>query len=970
MINSEVIKKALTEINNTVNYEYFFKKISSSDWIKPLEKKGFFKYPPQPIKQENFTRFPVWVESEYLARMASHAPDIVADVALSIPETDNVRVHEDLTDIALNVPVNLAIKFVPKIKKWLKSSYLVLIAEKVAKLMVKLAKEGEVDSVLELMKILLQILPIEDVENTDKSPSSFRSEPRIRLDSWEYREILENYIPHLVDTIGYPVLEILVDLLEQAIQFSENDSIDQEYSTKNLIWIRYYDYNSDIDDDSYNHKEIETSLARSVRETAKKIIKKNPESLDLITSLLRQKHWLIFHKILLFILNEFSEINFDLVINALINHEYFELSRDYLKEYFKLAHDQFSFVPKESQNIFLDWIENLKLDFEEEQETKEKYIRYKKFQMLTIIKNHLSFDELSTYQALEDEFGELNYSDLIEKKRPSVADYARIQTPKTSDELISLSKDELVSFLKSWQPTSQNSFDSPSVSGLEQEIKKMAEKTPEHFASIAVQFKGLNPRYCVGILRGLYSALQSREKNHLNTLNWSSILDLCYWIVNSSQEIRDWKKYDNPLTPDWGEPRRAVLDIIDIGLRLDDSLKIPFDFCEKIWDLLLPMTSDADPTPEHESNYKRWNEKNGFISNVISLRLNTIRSKAIETGICYALWIRRYYEKDLTNNKLPEQEFNSIPQISQIFRVLEEHLDKEKDSSLGVHSVYGAWLRQLTYLDSNWITLNISNIFPHGKNLEQFRRAAWETYLQFSDVKIPIYEMLKDEYLYAVENLNVRDKTSSYPTEAEKRLIDHLMLLHSWGVLHFDQSDSLLNKFYEKASDNFRGHAIDFIGRSLSNIEGEIHPEILERLRYLWKKRIDEAKQSSNTENHTEEISAFSWWFKSEKFDDKWSVEQLKEALTVIEKVNHLFQYRVIDRLIHLASKIPVEVIDCISLMVRKNDNYIKENEIKSILQLIFQLDNEQAKEKAIALVHYLGSINYWKFRELLPNSN
>jgi len=961
------MEKALVAIHNPVNYEYFFRKISSPDWIKPLEKKGYFKHPPQPIEQENFTRFPVWVESQYLARMASRAPDIVTEVALSIPETDNVRVHEDLTDIALNIPVNLAIKFVPKINKWLKSSYLVFLAEKVAKLMVKLAKEGEVNSVLELMKILLQILPL---ENTDKSISSFRSEPRIRLDSWEYREILEKYIPHLVDTIGQPVLEILVDLLEQAIQFSENDIIDQEYSTKNLIWIRYYDYNSDIDDDSYNHKEIETSLARSVRETAKQIIKKNPESLDLIISLFRQKHWLIFHKILLFILNEFSEINFDLVIDALINLEYFELSRDYLKEYFKLAHDQFSFVPKKSQNIFLDWIENLKLDFEEEQETKEKYIRYKKFQMLTIIKNHLSFNELSTYQALEDEFGELNYSDLIEKKRRSVVDYARIQSPKTIDELISLSKYELISFLKSWQPTSQNSFDAPSVSGLEQEIKKMAEQNPEHFASIAVQFKGLNPRYCVGILRGLYSALHSREKTHLNTLNWSSILDLCYWIVNSSQELRDWKKYDNLLTPDWGEPRRAVLDIIDIGLRLDDSLKIPFDFCEKIWDLLLPMTSDADPTPEHESNYKKWNEKNGFISNVISLRLNTIRSKAIETVICYALWIRRYYENDLTNNKLREQEFNSISQTSEIFHVLEEHLDKEKDSSVGVHSVYGAWLLQLAYLDSNWTTLNISKIFPSDKNLEQFRRAAWETYLQFSNVKIPIYEMLKDEYVYAVENLNIRDKNSPYPTEPEEGLIDHLMLLYSWGVLHFDQSDTLLNKFYEKASDNFRGHAIDFIGRCLSNTGEEIDPDILERLRYLWKKRIDEAKQSSNTENYTEEISAFSWWFKSEKFDDEWSVEQLKEALAVMKKVDHRFEYQVMDCLIHLTSKMPVEVIECISLMVRKNDNYIKENEIKSILQLIFQLDNEQAKEKAITLIHYLGNIGHWKFRELLPNSN
>lgn len=244
----------------------------------------------------------------------------------------------------------------------------------------------------------------------------------------------------------------------------------------------------------------------------------------------------------------------------------------------------------------------------------------------------------------------------------------------------------------------------------------MTEKKPEYFASIAEQFKGLNPRYCAGILRGLYNSLQSREKNHLNTLDWSSILDLCDWIVNSSQESQDWKQHDNPLSPNWGEPCQAVLNIINVGLRLNNFLEIPFGFCEKIWDVLLPMTHDVDPTPERESNYQKWNENNGFISNVISLRLSTIRSKAIETIICYALWIRRYYENDLNNNKLLKKEFASILQISKIFQVLEEHLDKEKDSSLGVHSVYGEWLCQLAYLDLNWTTLNIAKIFPIKKN--------------------------------------------------------------------------------------------------------------------------------------------------------------------------------------------------------------------------------------------------------------
>lgn len=889
MLSPEVVKKAVNAIKNQATYEYFFNKISSPDWIIPLWNKGFFKESPEIIQQDNYIRFPVWVESEYLVKMASLAPQTVAEVALSIPDTDNIRVHEDIVDITLNIPANLAMNFVPKIKQWLDSPYLLLLPEKVAELMVKLAKEGETDSALDLMKTLLQIFPRQKREDNDEF--YFSVEPRIRFKYFEYGQILKNCIPDLVSLIGQPVLEVLINLLSNAISFTQNPKIKQDNSYQDFIW-RHYRDSDDIEDDSSPYPKVEKALRIAVRNTAKQIIISNPDNLALIVSLLQQQHWLIFHKIALYLLNEFSDIDYDLVNNSLLNCDYFDLS-----------------------------------------------------------------------------IGKLSYSNVVNKNRIE-ASFIGIKSPKTSDELIELSQEELVYFLKNWQPISQDIFTSPSISGLEAELRQATEKRSLYFASIAEKFQELNPRYSVALLTGLSNVFRDKatqEKQQLNDINWLSILNLCNWIVTSSQE---WRKNHSPISPDWREPRKAVLDLISIGLQLDNTLEIPFQFRETVWNLLFPLTQDADPTPEYENNYITLNNKSENNYNIRTLLLNTIRSKAIYTVINYALWVRRHHKNLPNKEELIKQGFKAM---TEVIEVLEGHLDINKEPSLAVHAVYGYMFPNLTYLDENWTIKNLVKIFPREKHLELFRCAAWETYLTCCQLYISMYQILQDEYLYAVENLNSTENDLSDPTEPQQGLIKHLMILYWWGDLILYQPDSLLTKFYENASGNLRGYAIEFIGRSLSNTEEKIPSELLERLLLLWEKRINEAKQSNKIENYTKELSAFSWWFKSEQFDNKWSIKQLKQVLNLINKVDDLEQYQIMPILIKLVDNMSIEVIECLNLIVKKSDDiYLKKDEVKMILNSVIKGNNEEGKTQAIDIINYLMYKHKycWEFGELLPKIN
>src|SRR5215207_2844048 len=106
--SQEVVQKALAEIRKRpANYEYFFDQLRSPDWIQPLFENGLFQNPPEPIREGDYIKFPFWPESQYLARVASLAPESVLEIALQI-ETDNVRVHEDIADAACAMTPHLA----------------------------------------------------------------------------------------------------------------------------------------------------------------------------------------------------------------------------------------------------------------------------------------------------------------------------------------------------------------------------------------------------------------------------------------------------------------------------------------------------------------------------------------------------------------------------------------------------------------------------------------------------------------------------------------------------------------------------------------------------------------------------------------------------------------------------------------------------------------------------------------------
>src|SRR5687767_12677218 len=113
MPNRETVQKIRETLKTTADYVFFFENLKSAAWIKPLAEEGFFSDPPAGQDNENGgMRFPPWPESQYLARVAEQAPELVINVTVKIPPTENPNVHRDLTTVGLKVSPKLALQLV------------------------------------------------------------------------------------------------------------------------------------------------------------------------------------------------------------------------------------------------------------------------------------------------------------------------------------------------------------------------------------------------------------------------------------------------------------------------------------------------------------------------------------------------------------------------------------------------------------------------------------------------------------------------------------------------------------------------------------------------------------------------------------------------------------------------------------------------------------------------------------------
>jgi len=201
---------------------------------------------------------------------------------------------------------------------------------------------------------------------------------------------------------------------------------------------------------------------------------------------------------------------------------------------------------------------------------------------------------------------------------------------------------------------------------------------------------------------------------------------------------------------------------------------------------------------------------------------------------------------------------------------------------------------------------------------------------------------------------------------------ENLMVFYWHGNVSLEDKEDLIAQFFMTASDSLRSHAIDFIGRSLSNTKDTVPVEILDRLQALWLWRLDIARASATPSQFAAELGSFGWWFISEKLDNSWILGQLKEALLLGAKLEP--SHKVAEQLAKLATSTPKIVIECLRLAVENDKErwhiYSWRDPARDIILAALQSTDKDAQRKATEFVNHLIARGFLDFRDLINRSD
>jgi hypothetical protein len=950
--------------NNSVSYRYFFGRLESSGWLQPLRDEGFFRSPPEPEQdyEQGGFRFVSWPQSSYLEKMADVEPTTVKDIIQELPPTENIRVHEELAEVALKLPAHMAAELVPKLREWAKHPVQWVLPNKMSDLVKRLARGGQVDAALTLAGELYALSPHNVYGGTGEATLPPSYDARARFEDFLYSEYLNKCSAVLVEVAGERALTLLCDLLEDALYISvgslEGRAENHPYEDNLHVWRRA------IEDHSQNHPHgLESHLISVVRDAAERLAETNPESIPELVRLLEERRWRTFDRLALHLLRRFPDAASELISERLTDRRRFE-DLGLRHEYALLARSCFARLGAQDQAIILAWIEegpDLEdwKDWREEgtgqRPTDEDAARYASVwrrDRLALLGSDLPAEWKERYEELVEEVGP---SDHPEFASYTSAMWVGPESPMKADDLRAMTVEEIVAYLKRWRPSGE--FMSPSPEGLARELSGIIAENPERFAVASNHFRELDPTYVRGLIDGLRDAVRQSH-----AFSWSPVLDLCLWVVRQPRHIlgreAEYRELieEHDLDPDRGWTRKTIGDLLEEGFKAKGA-SMPPELRDRAWEVLRPLTNDPEPDAEYEARYGGSNMDPAMLS------LSTVRGQAMHAVVRYALWVRRHLQGVVDGEGRLARGFEEMPEVRS---VLDEHLDPEKDSSLAVRAVYGQWFPQLTLLDESWAVSNVPNIFPSQEPLRELRRAAWETYVVSQFFYDGVFEMLHEEYEHAVQQLSSSPSEEWWQGHSEERLVEHLMARYWQGKLNPENAEDLLAQFYDAAPDELRAHAVEFFTRHLHNPEVEVFEEILTRLQALWEMRLRSIPEVV-PDHRGKELGAFAELFASGKFDKRWALEQLSEVVSLGGEVD--LDQDVLEYLASCAPDMPLLTVRCLEGLIEETGKdwriSVRRETIREILYAAIQSSDVDAWQEAKEVANRLVAYGYSDFQDL-----
>jgi hypothetical protein len=943
MVTDEVVEKALELVSKGGgNYQYFFGKLNSPDWIAPLQKKGRFSHPPVAIVEETSIRFPRWPEGEYLVRMAPLAPDLVfGAIDVKVYESDNHYVHQILLQIAAELPVPLAVQVALAEAKWASQQrrFLGFYEEKVVPVILNLAAEGRTDAALALLNPLLHVEAApqrteEPERSIDGRLLRLSGTPLSRIDSWNIQRLLLQVSKALAEGSAEHFLALLSEKVDAAVGIYVNERGNgEDYS---LIWRPRID--------SGRFGDLMDTLVSATRDAASQIVQGVEKGYEIVLNVFGKHGWPIFRRLEYHALSQADNLPVDFVNGLVSKDSLYEDQRgnpefnDFLSKFAVR-------LPEETRNKLLAMVDagpdlgRYSSFLEAQGDKREVAERW--------IVGEWRLGWLTVLNSIAGEARLKQLDELLEKHGPprpafSIGGRAIGHTSDITQEILKrFSIPDLVAYLKKWAPPPRTHLETPSRAGIGRELQTWVSEDPALFSDNLASFQSLDlhPTYLRSMLDAFTGALKGDRP-----FDPYKIVATVEWLLSNTSQTGD-EHYEWDEDPGWSwahmSSARFLTELFLYPERLDISRHNEF------WPALELIAENPSPTEKDETEYRK-NADFGMLA------LNSTRPVGLESVIRYARWLKQS-AKDM---KVDAQ---SLPKP---FKLLASHLDPEVDNSVAVRETYGMQFSLLAWLDQGWWEQQLTVLFPEGGKLRDLDRFAWNSYLRFSRPLVAMLPAMRFRYERAINGLEVNAPEVS---DSERSLGNHFMQYYAAGAIQLD--DTLLTSFFAKASPALKAQTIGDVGWHLGQEgAGELGDPIRKRLMDFWEYRLAQGMKQVNASK--QELGGFGWWFASKKFPDDWSIQQLVAVVETFHNINP--DFAVVKRLAELAQAYPYEAVRCLGIIFEEDrDGWAIHGWAEGPQTIISEAlkGNEQSRAEADRVVNLLVARGHRGFRNSTNSS-
>jgi hypothetical protein len=894
-------------------YSYFFRKLQSPYWLKPLKEKGYFN--PQSCPQE------VWIVLGFIENVANKnmkEPDeeitnILIEIVNSIinyKDENGERIDNYQTDwIILKIISTFPIKKIEKehiefIRNALKSKGdNTLIASEIGETVIqKLINDRAKSLLLELLAVILDYKKVKGVSED------------------EYESIMDDY--WLSDALKKHKLGIagLCGIQSASIALKPIKAIIKEDESQfDNVWIpAIEDHPQNTFPDRY-----ECQLVHFVRDLFE--LSDIEQTKGKIEKLLKEEHP-IFKRIAIHTINRhYKDLN-DLFWDWTGN----PLSERWLKhEIYELLKSNCSSFNNEQIEKVLEWIESKEYyipdEFKDDEEQKEKIKAYSKRKWLSALLESKNPKIINKYE----EYTKINPAKIEHPSFDFWMGKTRIGSisPIEPGELLIKTNAEIAEYLNSFRE--EKGWEEPSKEGLSDALRKCMSDNPGKFSTNLEPFLNVHGMYQHSLLWGLWEAWRAKK-----TFEWDEILKFMLKIVESDsfwkeEEVTGRYNYRNQVIS-------VIAELIEEGTKEDNHAFSPELLPEAEMILLILVEKTKSDLSE--------------MKNLVTSVLNTSKGKIFSAMANYSLRYARLYRK--------EKEERWVESIKADF---EKRLNREFESSLEFSFILGEYLANLYYLDKKWVINNINRIFPKDKEI--YWKAAFTGYLSYSSrIYKEIYFLLRENEHYAKAL-----KTDFREKHIAERLVQHICIgyIEGWGKL--EDENSLIYKLIEYKDATQLSEIVNFFWR----LRDKLTDKIKVKIKPLWKELFNKivvpelvtlklGSPQVETSEYQKVISELSKWLSLIDEIDDAILDWLKLSARYIEGFNTSF---FIEYLLQHAHTEPEKVGEIYLEMLNAGvyPDYKKEN-IKDIVQTLYE---KGQKEFADRICNMYGATGYDFLREL-----